>query len=69
MTKTTTPTGQPGTLLTCATPGHWHYGMSAIIRTPNRKTSPNKVCGNIDLAHHPILSKASNIRQSGPWAA
>jgi hypothetical protein len=63
----TTPTGEAGTLLTCTDPTHRHTG-SAIIRHTDNAISQDRVCKLIDVAHHPLLSRADNVQRLGPWA-
>lgn len=52
--------------ITCNDESHWHAGMSAYVRGDS--VDPKKVCGNIDLAHHPVFSRAASVKKNGPWA-
>lgn len=54
--------------ITCTDEGHWHCGKSAEIRDPGQPVDAGRACKLIDLAWHPVLSKAASVQRLGPWA-
>lgn len=64
----TSNTGSPDRVtLHCSTAGHRHSGKSAEIRNPGFTVEAGRACALIDLAWHPVLSKAASVKRDGPW--
>ena len=68
---TTTPTCAAGIVIECAC-GTPHGSGRAIMRATAREglvAHPDRIHGFVTLAHHPVLSRAPQVRANGPWAA
>lgn len=63
---TLTPTGEPGIRITCTDPAHRHAG-AALIRHTEDPIHQDTACKLIDLARHPLLSRAASVQRFGPW--
>lgn len=72
----TTRNGQPAYLITCGCGAH-PLGDTAILSEAagmalaarKGKAQSDRIHGHVNLAHHPALSRAPQIRANGPWKA